>query len=104
MQTDLYARIECRCVAIDLRGHGLSSCINEDDLSTERQIRYFTIHFLPVIFQKKNRFRDISAIISSLFPISAGDDSVPMIVVGELTYFPYFIRIYQLKKCTICHF
>ncbi|GMT20090.1 hypothetical protein PFISCL1PPCAC_11387 [Pristionchus fissidentatus] len=65
LTNDLIARIDCRCVAPDLRGHGLSTCSDEDDLSMEKQIG------------------DIASILSSLFPSSSGDEPVPVIVVGH---------------------
>ncbi|GMR44377.1 hypothetical protein PMAYCL1PPCAC_14572 [Pristionchus mayeri] len=66
LATELFARCECRCVAPDLRGHGLSKCANEEDLSVEQQIK------------------DIVAIVSRLFPSSSGDAApVPVIVVGH---------------------
>ncbi|GMS91556.1 hypothetical protein PENTCL1PPCAC_13731 [Pristionchus entomophagus] len=63
LTSELNARCECRCVAPDLRCHGLSACANEDDLSTEQQIR------------------DIGGIMRLLF--HDNDNPVPVIVVGH---------------------
>lgn len=58
---ELSAQVDCRIVAPDLRGHGETECEDEDDLSTERQVR------------------DIVAIHKNLFK----GESIPTIIVGH---------------------